>query len=270
MKDQLGDYIPQPKSAENQPKISRKFSITLGRLRVFTNRKLPGNIPEIEKSKWLPALLEAKVSMASSTGTLETFEPILTHLVSKYANHKHRQRRFSEILQSNLRDQKTCHPRLAALLLRITGDELLGNVPPIRGPFSPAASDRIIAEHGQLFSDEAYDKNFNISRANLTSIITEMGDLIFKEKKHWGLVAVFLGLSGTLAAHCSVKKKMERGIVRDVISIATSQYLQRNLGDWIKENGGYVSINVDLIPLWPSHKVSFPFLSLCMFICISG
>ena len=185
--------------------------------------------------------------MASSSEGVGPVEPLvlgpmLRHLVSRYATHKVRERRFTAAIQASVRSPSiSCHPSLAALLLRIAGDEVLVNERTIREPFSIAAAERIIAENKHLFSDEAYDQKLSLSISNLAAIIKEMGDLIFEDRKHWGKVAAFLAFAGTVAAYCTEKKNIPWITVSDVVTDAFAEYVEQNLRQWVLDNGGPVS-----------------------------
>lgn len=168
------------------------------------------------------------------------FHPILFDIVSSYTRHKVLQRQFSTILQK-IREA-SCPSQLAALVVKFLGEEIIAENQRIKAAFSTAAADRIIAKHGELFSDKAYEKNFRVSLARLPSIVDEMGEVIFKEKQHVGTVGAFLAFGATLAAYCEEKDGLEAEAVEGIVESVT-KYFDYHLRSWLRTNGGLVSLN---------------------------
>ena len=71
--------------------------------------------------------------------------------------------------------------------IKFLGEEIAVENQRIKPAFSTAAADRIIAEHGELSSGKAYEKNFRVSLARLRSIVDAMEGVIFKEKQQVGV-----------------------------------------------------------------------------------
>jgi len=167
------------------------------------------------------------------------FHPIVFDIVSSYTRHKVLQRQFSTILQK-IRGEASCPSQLAALVVKFLGEEIVAENQRIKVAFSTAAADRIIAEHGELFSDKAYEKNFRVSLKRIPSIVDEMGEVIFKEKQHVGTVAAFLAFGATLAAYCMEKDDLEAEAVERLVESVT-EYFDYHLRSWLRTNGGLVS-----------------------------
>ena len=166
---------------------------------------------------------------------------ILQNIVKGYTNHKIRQRRFSALLQSSFQDRAKFSPEVIGLIVRELGDEIASeNYREIKTSVSTAAADRIIVEHADLFSVSGYEKNFRASLQTLPLIVNEMGELIFKEKKHLGTVAAFLAFGATFAVHCELKEGLGQPAVEAIVTSVT-EYLAGHLLTWLKSNGGLVS-----------------------------
>lgn len=167
------------------------------------------------------------------------FYPILFDIVSSYTRHKVLQRQFSTILQ-NVRGEASCPSQFAALVVKFVGGEITAENQRIKAAFSTPAADRIIAEHGELFCEKAYEKNFRVSLSSLPSIVDEMGEVIFKEKQHVGTVGAFLAFGATLAAYCVQKDGLGAEAVKEIVESVT-KYFDYHLGSWLRANGGLVS-----------------------------
>ena len=167
------------------------------------------------------------------------FQPVVFDIVSSYTRHKVLQRQFSTILQK-IRGEASCPSQLAALVVKFLGEEIIAENQLIKAAFSTAAADRIIAEHGELFSDKAYEKNFRVSLARIPSIVDEMGGVIFKEKQHVGTVGAFLAFGATLAAYCMEKDDLEAEAVERLVESVT-KYFDYHLRSWLTSHGGLVS-----------------------------
>ena len=168
------------------------------------------------------------------------FYPTVFDIVSSYTRHKVLQRQFSAVLQK-VRGESTCPSQFAALVVKFLGEEITAENQRIKAAFSTAAADRIIAEHGVLFSDKAYEKNCRVSLARLPSIVDEMGEVIFKEKQHVGTVGAFLAFGATLAAYCEEKDGLGAEAVEGIEESVT-KYVDYHLGSWLRTNGGLVRV----------------------------
>ena len=169
------------------------------------------------------------------------FYPIVFDIVNSYTRHKVLQRRFSTILQKVQREAR-CPSQFAALVVKFVGDEITAENQRIKAAFSTAAADRIIAEHGELFCDKAYEKNFRVSLARLPAMIDEMGEVIFKEKEHVGTVGAFLAFGASLAAYCEQKDDLGAEAVEEIVESVT-KYFDYHLRSWLTAYGGLVSLN---------------------------
>lgn len=166
------------------------------------------------------------------------FYPVIFDIVHSYTRHKILQRRFSSILRNGYPGEaNTCPSQCAGLIIKFLGEDIADGNRKIRAVFSTAAADRIVMEHSQLFSDAAYKKNFRISLESLTTVVSEMGNLIFKEKQHLGTVAAFLGFGASLAAYCESNEHLGVVAVENVVESITN-YFCRHVGSWLKANGG--------------------------------
>ena len=173
-------------------------------------------------------------------GQQTEFYPVLYSMVSDYVFHKIRQRQFNYLIQRSVCGEAICPPEFASLAIKFLGDEVFVECNrKFKQALSTAAADHIIAAHGELFSDEAYEKCFHISLETLPSLMNEMGDVIFEEKQNMGTVAAFLALGAMFSAYCEQKEGLGMQAVEAIVT-SVAKHLDDNLGSWLKTNGGLV------------------------------
>ena len=167
------------------------------------------------------------------------FYPLLLDIIRSYTRHKSLQRRFSSILQK-VRGEASCPSQFAGLIVKFLGEDIEAENQQIKVVVSTAAADRIIAQHTELFSDSVYEQNFRVSPQRLQSVVNEMGDVIFKEKRHIGTVGAFLAFGATFGAYCEQKDGLGTVAMETVVESA-AKYLDHHLRSWLSSNGGLVS-----------------------------
>lgn len=182
----------------------------------------------------------AKIIKMAAFGPQTEFYPVLHNMVSDYVFHKIRQRQFNYLMQRSLCGKAICPPEFASLAIKFLGDEVTVECNrKFKQALSTAAADHIIAEHGELFSDEVYEKGFRVSLETIPSLVNEMGDMIFKEKQNMGTVAAFLAFGAMFSAYCEQKEGFGVQVVKAIVT-SVAKHLDDNLGSWLKTNGGLV------------------------------
>ena len=179
--------------------------------------------------------------MMSHSAT-ETFYPLLHQLVDGYVKHKLHQAHFQNVMckqEFSACQTNSVHPRVTSLYLKIIGDEITSANRKLGNRLSSAAADQAILRYPEFFNDATFEEELHTSPENLSHIITKMGELVFKGKKHWGAYAAFLAFGASLAIYCS-KREALVNCVDQVVELLTMS-LCENLDSWFNKNGGWVS-----------------------------
>ena len=166
------------------------------------------------------------------------FYPILYQLIHNYIEYKLLQSHFQDVLCEEPR--KSCS-QAAAVYLKIIGDEVTASNRKIKNPFSFAGAERIILQYHDLFSDSTFEKELHITEENLPNVLAEMGKSVFRNKKHWGMYAAFLGFGASIGVYCSKKTELANCVSQ--IAHSLSKIICKELNSWFKENGGLVSVH---------------------------
>lgn len=98
-------------------------------------------------------------------------------------------------------------------------------------------ADELIEENRQLF-DSMCDQ-LHLTHASTYATFVGIADEIFQTGKNWGRIVAFLAFGATLAVYCVQKEDLAE--LLDNIIEWLSLYMEQNLGQWINENGGWVS-----------------------------
>lgn len=168
------------------------------------------------------------------------FYPILCDIISSYTSHKILQRHFNSVIQAFVNGEAIYPREFASVAVKFLGDEVTSEFNrKFKTVLSTAAADHVIQEHAELFSDEGYEKSFRVSLERLPSLVTEMGDIIFKEKHNIGTVGAFLAFGATFAAYCEQKDGLGLQAVEAIVK-SVAEHLDDNLRSWLKTNGGLV------------------------------
>lgn len=82
--------------------------------------------------------------------------------------------------------------------------------------------------------------SLNITPTSAPSLFEGIADEIFVSGTNWGRIVAFLTFGSTFAAHCASREDMGPEYVDQVVNW-THSYMFTRLGDWMNQNGGWVS-----------------------------
>ena len=99
-------------------------------------------------------------------------------------------------------------------------------------------ADELIGENRQLF-DSMCDQ-LHLTHASTYATFVGIADEIFQTGKNWGRIVAFLAFGATLAVYCVQREDLSP--LLDNIIEWVSMYMNQNLGPWINDNGGWVSM----------------------------
>lgn len=137
-------------------------------------------------------------------------------IVSDYVSYKLRQ---NEVFLEGFGEPS--NPSQAALYLRRVADEL-------------------IEANRQLF-DSMCDR-LNLTQTTTYSTFVGIADEMFQSGQNWGRIVAFLAFGATLVVYCAQREDLA-SLVNNIVGWL-SRYMEQNLGNWIDENGGLVSIPI--------------------------
>lgn len=117
---------------------------------------------------------------------------------------------------------------------------------------SPAArhlrrvADELIEENRQLF--ETMCDQLHLTPASTYATFVGIADEIFQTGTNWGRIVAFLAFGATLVVYCASREDLAQ-LIENIVEWI-SLYMNQNLGPWINNNGGWVSMFGITTDLW--------------------
>lgn len=99
-------------------------------------------------------------------------------------------------------------------------------------------ADELVEENRQLF--ETMCDQLHLTHTSTYATFVGIADEIFQTGTNWGRIVAFLAFGATLAVYCAQREDLAQLI--DSIVEWISLYMDHNLGPWINNNGGWVSM----------------------------
>lgn len=99
-------------------------------------------------------------------------------------------------------------------------------------------ADELIEENRQLF--ETMCDQLHLTHTSTYATFVGIADEIFQTGTNWGRIVAFLAFGATLAVYCASREDLVQ-LIENIVEWI-SWYMDQNLGPWINNNGGWVSM----------------------------